>query len=393
MIASAAPPKNRPLTIALCAGEASGDLLGAHLIEALRARCPEVRLVGIAGPRMQALGCESLYPQEKLAVRGLVEVLKRLPEILRIRRGLVRDLQRIKPDVFVGIDAPDFNLGVAARLKAAGVPTVHYVSPSVWAWRRERVGKIVRQVNRVLCLFPMEPPLYHAAGGQADFVGHPLAQTLPLVADRAAARVQLKLDEDVPVFVLMPGSRVSEIDYMAPLFLQAALLLWQRYPNARFLLPVATAATRIRLNQLLEDAAYQKLPLRLLSAHADLACTAADAVLVASGTATLEVALCKRPMVISYRIAPLTYAWVKRKIRVPFVGLPNVLLNRMAVPELLQHDATPEKLAEAMVHWYESPDEVASLEQAFADLHLLLRQDTAALAAQAVLREAGVAGA
>ncbi len=393
MIAPAAPPKNRPLTIALCAGEASGDLLGAHLIEALRARCPEVRLVGIAGPRMQALGCESLYPQEKLAVRGLVEVLKRLPEILRIRRGLVRDLQRIKPDVFVGIDAPDFNLGVAARLKAAGVPTVHYVSPSVWAWRRERVGKIVRQVNRVLCLFPMEPPLYHAAGGQADFVGHPLAQTLPLVADRAAARVQLKLDEDVPVFVLMPGSRVSEIDYMAPLFLQAALLLWQRYPNARFLLPVATAATRIRLNQLLEDAAYQKLPLRLLSAHADLACTAADAVLVASGTATLEVALCKRPMVISYRIAPLTYAWVKRKIRVPFVGLPNVLLNRMAVPELLQHDATPEKLAEAMVHWYESPDEVASLEQAFADLHLLLRQDTAALAAQAVLREAGVAGA
>ncbi len=384
---------NKPLTIALCAGEASGDLLGAHLMAAIKARCPQVRFVGIGGPRMLAEGIHSLYEQEKLAVRGFAEVIKRLPEIWRIRQGLVRDLTALRPDVFVGIDAPDFNLGVAAKLKAVGIRTVHYVSPSVWAWRRERVAKIVHQVDEVLCLFPMEPPLYKAAGGRAQFVGHPLAQTLPVLADKAAARARLKLADDVPVFALMPGSRVSEIDYMAPLFFQAALLMLRDYPQARFVLPLATAATRTRVQALLATPAYTQLPLQLLSGKADLACTAADAVLVASGTATLEVALCKRPMVISYKISPLTYAYVKRKIKVPYVGLPNVLLGRMAVPELLQHDATPEKLAAAMLDWYRAPAEVAALEQAFTDLHLLLKQDTAALAADAVLRHAQGAAA
>ena len=384
---------NKPLTIALCAGEASGDLLGAHLMAAIKARCPQVRFVGIGGPRMLAEGINSLYEQEKLAVRGFAEVIKRLPEIWRIRQGLVRDLTALRPDVFVGIDAPDFNLGVAAKLKAAGIRTVHYVSPSVWAWRRERVAKIVHQVDEVLCLFPMEPPLYEAAGGRAHFVGHPLAQTLPVGADKAAARARLKLADDVPVFALMPGSRVSEIDYMAPLFFQAALLMLRDYPQARFVLPLATAATRTRVQALLATPLYEQLPLQLLSGKADLACTAADAVLVASGTATLEVALCKRPMVISYKISPLTYAYVRRKIKVPYVGLPNVLLGRMAVPELLQHDATPEKLAAAMLAWYRAPAEVAALEQAFTDLHLLLKQDTAALAADAVLRHAQGAAA
>lgn len=376
------------LTIAISVGEASGDLLGAHLIRALKQRCPDARFVGIGGERMKSEGFESLYDQEKLAVRGFVEVVKRLPEILKIRKGLVNDLIRIRPDVFVGIDAPDFNLGVAEKLKAAGLPTVHYVSPSVWAWRRERVHKIVHQVNKVLCLFPMEPQLYLDAGGQAEFVGHPMAQTLPLEADRAAARAKLGVPHNIPVFAIMPGSRVSEIDYMAALFFQTASLLLQRYPAAQFLLPVATEASGRRIREILARPEFAALPLKLVDKQADTVCTAADVVLVTSGTATLEVALCKRPMVISYKISPLTYAYVKRKIKVPHVGLPNILLGKAAVPELLQHDATPEKLAAAMANWYDHPEAVAALKQAFRQLHLLLKQDTAALAAEAVLKEA-----
>ncbi|MGF6148231.1 Lipid-A-disaccharide synthase [Kingella potus] len=376
--------------IALCAGEASGDLLGAHLIEAIRSRCPQARFAGIGGARMAALGFESLYEQEKLAVRGFAEVVKRLPEILKIRKGLTADMLRLRPDVFVGIDAPDFNLHVEGRLKAAGIATVHYVSPSVWAWRRERVGQIVKQADRVLCLFPMEPQLYRDAGGRAEFVGHPMAQTLPLEADRAAARKRMKLDENIPVFALLPGSRVSEIDYMAPVFFQTARLVLQRLPAARFLLPVATHATRVRLLEILAREEYKNLPVQLMTTHTDLACTAADAVLVTSGTATLEVALCKRPMVISYKISPLTYAYVKRKIKVPHVGLPNILLGREAVPELLQGKAKPALLADALVKWYESPEEAAALADDFRGLHLMLKKDTAALAAQNVLEAAGV---
>lgn len=376
------------LTIAICVGEASGDLLGAHLIRALKRRCPEAKLIGIGGERMKAEGFESLYDQEKLAVRGFVEVVRRLPEILKIRKGIVNDLIRIKPDVFVGIDAPDFNLGVAERLKAAGIPTVHYVSPSVWAWRRERVNKIVHQVNKVLCLFPMEPQLYLEAGGQAEFVGHPMAQTLPLEADQQAARARLGLPSEIPVFALMPGSRVSEIDYMAPIFFQTALLLLKKYPQAQFVLPVATAATRRRLTEMLAQTEFAHLPLTLVDKQSDVVCTAADVVLVTSGTATLEVALCKRPMVISYKISPLTYAYVKRKVKVPHVGLPNILLNKAVVPELLQHDATPEKLAEAVLRWYEDPAATAQVKQDFRQLHMLLQKDTAALAATAVLKEA-----
>ena len=370
--------KTSPL-IALCAGEASGDLLGAHLMEAIRARCPNARFTGIGGPRMTALGFESLYEQEKLAVRGFAEVVKRLPEILSIRKGLIEKIR----------SAPDFNLHVEEKLKQTGIPTVHYVSPSVWAWRRGRVNKIVRQANRVLCLFPMEPQLYRDAGGRAEFVGHPMAQTMPLEADRAAARQRMKLDGDTPVFALLPGSRVSEIDYMAPIFFQTANLILQRYPAARFLLPVATHATRNRLTALLAEERFKHLPIQLMTAHADLACTAADAVLVTSGTATLEVALCKRPMVISYKISPLTYAYVKRKIKVPHVGLPNILLGREAVPELLQSRAKPQLLADALIKWYESPEECAALKRDFHELHHMLRRDTAELAAQNVLEEAG----
>lgn len=374
-----------PLTIALCAGEASGDLLGAHLIEAIKTQHPDTRFIGIAGPRMLAAGCESLFEQERLAVRGYTEVIKRLPEIFKIRRQLIAKLITIKPNVFVGIDAPDFNLGVAAKLKAIGIPTIHYVSPSVWAWKQGRIKKIVKQVDEVLCLFPMEPELYEQAGGKARFVGHPLAQKLPIKADKSAARQQLKLSENIPVFAILPGSRVSEIDYMAPIYFQAAKCILQELPNAQFLLPYPTAATRTRLQHYLAQPEFENLPFRLQAAKADLACTAADVVLVTSGTATLEVALCKRPMVISYKISALTYALVKHKIKVEHVGLPNILLNQSIVPELLQQDATPEKLAQAMLEWFRQPEKVAKLEQSFTQLHQMLQQDTDTLSAQAVL--------
>ena len=376
------------LTIALCAGEASGDLLGAHLMNAIRKQYPQVNFIGIGGPRMLAAGINSLYDQEKLAVRGFVEVVRKLPEILSIRRGLIKALKQIRPQVFVGIDAPDFNLGVAMELKQAGIATVHYVSPSVWAWRRKRVKKIVKQVDEVLCLFPMEPELYQQAGGRARFIGHPLAQILPLHIDKAARRIQLRLSAQDPVFVLMPGSRVSEIDFMAPLFLQAAEIILQYYPQAQFLLPLATVATRQRMLEILAQPVWQKLPVRIMNAHADMACQAADVALVTSGTATLEVALCQCPMVISYKISSLTYAYVKHKIKVPYVGLPNILLGKNVVPELLQHNATPQKLAQAVLHWYESPAEVRAVQNDFERLHQQLTLKTDELAAQAVLEHA-----
>ena len=375
----------KPLTIALCAGEASGDLLGAHLIEAIKKQQPDVQFIGIGGPRMIAAGCKSLFDQERLAVRGYAEVLRRLPEILKIRRQLVAQLKNIRPDIFVGIDAPDFNLSVAAQLKAVGIATIHYVSPSVWAWKRERVNKIVKQVDEVLCLFPMEPELYQAAGGKARFIGHPLAQALPLIADKAAARKRLRLDDNTPVFAILAGSRVSEVDYMAPIFFRAAQQILRELPNAQFISPYATAATRERLQHYLEQPEFEKLPIRLQAAKTDLACTAADVVLVTSGTATLEVALCKRPMVISYKISPLTYFLVKRKIQVSHVGLPNILLNKEVVPELLQHDATPEKLAQAVLDFFRQPEKVAKLETEFTQLHKMLLQDTDQLAATAIL--------
>ncbi|KPN72293.1 lipid-A-disaccharide synthase [Neisseria sp. 83E34] len=375
------------LTIAMCAGEASGDLLGAHLIEAIQQRYPNARFIGIGGPKMIALGFNSLYEQEKLAVRGFAEVVKRLPEILKIRKGLIKQMLALKPDVFVGIDAPDFNLGVEAKLKQAGIPTIHYVSPSVWAWRRKRVNKIVKQTNKVLCLFPMEPQLYTEAGGQAEFVGHPLAETMPMETDKNSARDSLGIPREIPVFALLPGSRVSEIDYMAPVFLEAARLLQQHYPLARFVLPAATEATRRRLKLLLAKPDFSQLDVLMTEGNATLAAIAADVVIVTSGTATLEVALCKRPMVISYKISPLTYAYVRPQIKVPHVGLPNILLNKEAVPELMQEMAKPEFIALAASDWYESPERIASLRADFYHLHELLRKDTAKLAAEAVLKE------
>lgn len=356
-------------------------------MRALIAQKPDIRFIGIGGPLMQEVGLKSLHDQEKLAVRGFAEVIKRLPEILRIRHQLIHDMLEIRPDVFIGIDAPDFNLGVEAKLSQAGITTIHYVSPSVWAWRRERVNKIVQQTKKVLCLFPMEPELYISAGGKAEYIGHPMAESMPLHPDKEGARAALGLPAEIPVFALLPGSRVSEIDYMAPIFLEAAQLLHLRYPNARFVLPAATQATKARLQQLLAKPVFQHLPVTLTNGAAAQAATAADVVLVTSGTATLEVALCKRPMVISYKISPLTYAYVRPKIKVPHVGLPNILLSREAVPELMQDKAKPEFIALAAANWYDSPERIRSLQADFEELHQLLKRDTATLAAASVLAE------
>lgn len=382
---------NKDLTIAICAGEASGDLLGAHLIEALRKRYPRSRFYGIGGPRMQAAGLYSLHEQDPLSVRGYFEIVGNLYQIWKIRHDLIKNLKKICPHVFIGIDSPDFNLPVAAKLKAVGIPTIHYVSPSVWAWKAKRINKIVKQVDRILCLFPMEPPLYEAAGGKAEFVGHPLAQMLPMENSKVLTRERLKLDVTAPVFAIMPGSRVSEIQYMSPVFLRAAALIYRELPQSVFLLPYPSAPVREALNKFLEQDEFRHLPIRMQAAKTELACTAADVVLVASGTATLEVALCKRPMVISYKISPLTYMLVRHKITIPHVGLPNILLGREVVPELIQKEATPEKLAAAVLDWYYHPVRAAELEQVFAKLHRALQRNTDELTAYAVLSEAGVA--
>jgi lipid-A-disaccharide synthase len=378
----------KTLRVAMVAGEASGDQLGAHLMEALAARCPRIEFLGIGGPHMEARGLQSMVPQEKLAVRGYVEVLRHLPELLRIRRELRADLIKRRPDVFVGIDAPDFNLPLEARLKQAGIPTVHYVSPSVWAWRSGRIQKIARAVSRVLCLFPMEPPLYAKAGVPVTYVGHPLASEIPLQTDRSAMREQLGLPQTGPVFALLPGSRLSELDFMAPIYIEAARLLLKTFPDAQFLVPLATRATRDRFDEILTRCKAWELPIRKLFGHAQMAIIASDVVLVTSGTATLEVALCKRPMVISYRLSTLTYWLVKRKLRLPYVGLPNILCERNAVPELLQKNARPELLAAEIVRIYNDKDYQEELTGLFDELQLRLRQDTSALAAEGVLQVA-----
>ena len=331
------------LKVAMVAGEASGDLLGAHLMDALKAAHPDVEFAGIGGPRMLARGFTSQVPQERLAVRGYVEVLSRLPELLRIRRTLRDTLLAEKPDVFIGIDAPDFNLGLEKWLKQAGLRTVHYVSPSVWAWRPERVVKIGDSADQVLCLFPMEKPLYDAAGVPATFVGHPLASEIDIAPDQNAMREQLGLPKAAPVFALLPGSRKSELEFMGGLYIDVARQLLARYPDAQFLVPLATRPTMDQFDQLLTRHKAWDLPIRKLFGHAQMAMIAADVVLVTSGTATLEVALTKKPMVISYKLSWLTYQLVKRKLKLPYVGLPNILAKRFVVPELLQKDATVEK--------------------------------------------------
>jgi lipid-A-disaccharide synthase len=370
------------LRIALVAGEASGDILGAGLMRALKARHPEVEFIGVGGPLMQAQGLTSMFPMERLSVMGLVEVLGRLRELLKRRKQLIADLIAAKPDVFIGIDAPDFNLNIELKLRQAGIKTVHYVSPSVWAWRQKRVLKIREGCDLMLTLFPFEAKFYEEKGVPVRFVGHSLADAIPLEADRAAARTELGLP-DGPLVALMPGSRGGEVGRLGALFLDTAQRLRALRPGVRFVLPCASPERRRQLEEML---AGRDLPLTLLDGNSHLALAACDAVLIASGTATLEALLYKRPMVVAYRLAPLTFWILKRMVKSPYVSLPNLLAQRLLVPELLQDDATVEALAQTLSPLIEDGQEQT---RGFDEIHRTLRLDASNQAADAVLNLIG----
>ena len=374
---------NRPIRVALVAGEASGDILGSGLMQAIKQRYPDAEFIGVGGARMEAEGLKSYFPMERLAVMGLVEVLGRLFELLGRRRQLARDLIAAQPDVFIGIDAPDFNLGLELKLRRAGINTVHYVSPSVWAWRQKRVLKIREACDLMLTLFPFEAQFYDEHQVPVRFVGHPLADAIPQQADRASAREALGLPQDEPVVALMPGSRGGEVARLGELFLEAAIRLRALRPGVRFLLPCATPERREQLEQML---AGRDLPLTLLNGRSHEALAACDAVLIASGTATLEALLYKRPMVVAYRVAPLTYRILKRLVKSPYISLPNLLAERLLVPELIQDAATPEALAQAVAPLIDG-GQVQT--EGFDVIHRALRRDASLSAADAVLKLAG----
>lgn len=371
------------LTVALVAGEASGDILGSGLMQALKARHPNVHFIGIGGPLMSAQGLNSYFPMERLAVMGLVEVLGRLPELLSRRKRLIKTLIAEKPDVFIGIDAPDFNLNVELKLRQAGIKTVHYVSPSVWAWRQKRVLKIRDACDLMLTLFPFEARFYEEHQVPVRFVGHPLADTIPLEADRAEARHALSLPHDQPVVALLPGSRGGEVARLGELFLDAAESLRAMRPGIEFVLPCASAERREQLEHMLVS---RDLSLTLLDGRSHEALAACDAVLIASGTATLEALLYKRPMVVAYKVAPMTYRILKRLVTSAYISLPNLLAQRLLVPEMIQDAATPEALAEAL-----SPliDGGQIQTEGFDVIHRSLRRSASEQAADAVLTLVG----
>ena len=384
------------MRIALVAGEASGDLLGAGLVEQLRRRWPNAHFVGIGGDAMRAAGTETWFDASELAVMGLSEVLRHLPRLLLLRRELRQRLLDWQPDVFIGIDAPDFNLGVERWLKQRrgtnGLPrTVHYVSPSVWAWRAKRAEKIGLSADRVLCLFPMEPPIYQRHGVDARFVGHPLADAMPLEPDRAAAREELRLDPARPLLAVLPGSRVGEIERLADDFLAAAARVLAAEPALQVVAPMANRHARAAFERVLgnhPDAATLQPALHVIDGNARTLMIASDVILLASGTATLEAMLAKRPMVVGYRVAGLTYRMVKGlgMLKVDHYALPNVLAGEPLVPELMQHDCTPDRLAEAVLRWLRDPVAVARLVPRFLALHQALRQDASVQAANAVIQ-------
>jgi lipid-A-disaccharide synthase len=368
--------------LALAAGEASGDLLAGLLLGGLKQRWPQLQTAGIGGPRMAAQGFEAWWPHDKLAVRGYVEVLRHYREIKGIRDALAERLLRERPDAFIGVDAPDFNLGLEARLKRAGLKTIHFVCPSIWAWRAGRAKKIAASADHVLCLFPFEPALLARHGVAATYVGHPLADAIPLEPPRAAARTALGLPKDAPVVALLPGSRRSEIETIAPPLLEAAERLARARPGLRFVLPVVPGL-RALIDPLVARHAAGT-PIALLDGRSHEALAACDVTLIASGTATLEAALFKRPMVIAYRMHPLSWQLMKRMQLQPWVGLPNILCEDFVVPERIQDAATPERLAADVLAWLDAPARAEALAARFTELHHLLRRDTARCATDAI---------
>ena len=366
----------------MVAGEPSGDLLGGLLLQGLKAHWPQSHAMGIGGPHMADQGFDSWWSCEKLAVRGYVEVLRHYREIVGIRRQLRDRLWAHKPDVFIGVDAPDFNLDLERDLKATGVRTVHFVCPSVWAWRADRIAKIRQSVDHVLCIFPFEEALLASHGIEASYVGHPIAQAIPLQVDTAGAKLALGLDPDRPVVALLPGSRASEITYLAQRFIQASRLLSAENPHLQFVLPTLPALKE-RV-QALVASEQMASTIKVLNGQSHRALAACDVTLIASGTATLEAALFKKPMVIAYNMNWLSWQIMRRQKLQPWVGLPNILCQDFVVPELLQDQATPQRLADAVLSWLSSPAKIDHLQHRFTQLHHALLRDTPQLAADAI---------
>ena len=374
------------MRIGIIAGEASGDMLGAHLIAALQARFKDLSFVGIAGPRMQALGARSLFPMEKLAVRGYVEVLKHFREIRGIQREVIAQFLSDPPDLFIGVDAPDFNLEVEERLKCAGITTIHHVSPSIWAWRGERIHKIKQAVSHVLTLFPFEAAIYERAHIPVSYVGHPLADEIPLDIDHQAAALRLGLDVERPIIALLPGSRQSELDYHGELFLRTAVAIHHDLPQAQFVAPFATEGTREQFESSLKKVGGRGLDIRCQHGDSQSALAAAAVTLIASGTATLEAALLKCPMVITYRVSAATAWLMRRKGRgyLPYIGLPNILAGEFIVPELLQEDATPENLSRAVINYLDDGTTSNKVRIRFREIHHDLRRNSSERIADAL---------
>ena len=378
--------------VGIVAGEASGDLIGSHLIRTLKKQRPDLDFVGIAGPKMIAEGAESLYPISKLSLHGYgFDVLKEIPGLLGIRRALVRYFKRVQPSIFIGIDVPDFNFSLERKLKRNGIKTIHYVSPSIWAWRKGRMSKIKRSVSHMLALFPFEPALYEAAKVPVTYVGHPLADIIPIEVDTQSAREALRLEKHSMIVAMLPGSRVGEVGRLAELFVETAFQISKQREDALFLVPLITRETRDIFEKALFDRiasldASDVIPnVRIVFGHSHLAMQAADVVIVASGTATLEAALLKKPMVITYKMPWFSWQILKRLNYLPYVGLPNILAGRFVVPELLQKDANPEKLSSTVLEMMADKSRVKEIVTEFTNIHHLLRQNTEEKAVQAIL--------
>ena len=374
-----------PIEVGIVAGEASGDALGAHLIRALVERHPEMRFVGVGGPKMIGAGLDSWFPQEKLAVRGIVEVVRHLREITTIHREVVRRMRRNPPALFIGVDAPDTNLRIARKLRRSGINTAQYVSPTLWAWRPGRIKTIKAAISHMLVLFPFEEKVYREAGVPVTFVGHPLADEIPDEIDRELAREQLRIRGNHNVIAILPGSRQSEIELIAPTFLRAAKLIHAARPEVQFLAPFISRETLNMFEQALYDTDTRELPIQRMFGHSHEAMAAADVVLVASGTATLEAALLRRPMIIAYKLNPLTWRIARPMVKLKQVGLPNILAGEVIAPEFLQDDATPENIAQATLNLLDDKTVRSAVVSRCADLHLSLRRNAAQCAADALL--------
>lgn len=379
---------HRPLTIGLVAGETSGDILGAGLIRALKAQVPDARFVGVAGPLMQAEGCEAWYEMEELAVMGIVEVLGRLPRLLAIRKDLTERFTQLQPDIFVGIDAPDFNITLEGKLKSKGIKTIHYVSPSVWAWRQKRVFKIGRATNLVLAFLPFEKAFYDRFNVPCRFIGHTMADAIPLHVDKTAARQRIGIPEEGKCLALLPGSRHSEVEMLSADFLKTAKILQQHFTDLHIVVPLVNQKRREQFEAIRQQVAPE-LAVHMLDGQGRDAMIAADATLLASGTAALECMLAKCPMVVGYRMKPFTFWLAKKLVKTPYVSLPNLLAGREIIKELLQEECTPEALAEQLLPLLTDAEKAQHLKEIFLQLHSAIRCRADEQAANAVLELAG----